>query len=204
MALSDKTQYKYFFRTIPTQVIIADAMLEFASKEGWKKLGILYTDDPLGQQCNIYIHQQQQLTDYYHIVYQRAIIQAGTMDIHITQYQSIPTNSDQQHDGLNSALKNLTDSGARIIMVVANPTSKIMIRANQLGLVNENYVWLLMGDAEEDLKTQVDVFNTNHTPAIDYASAFQGLFMFDNWLGLYGYPPFESFLDQWAKLNPQM
>ncbi|KAG1047499.1 hypothetical protein G6F43_010054 [Rhizopus delemar] len=187
VALSDKTQYKYFFRTIPTQVIIADAMLEFASKEGWKKLGILYTDDPLGQQF-----------------YQRAIIQAGTMDIHITQYQSIPTNSDQQNDGLNSALKNLTDSGARIIMVVANPTSKIMIRANQLGLVNENYVWLLMGDAEEDLKTQVDVFNTNHTPTIDYASAFQGLFMFDNWLGLYGYPPFESFLDQWAKLNPQM
>jgi ABC-type branched-subunit amino acid transport system substrate-binding protein len=51
VAFSDKTQYKYFFRTIPTQVIIADVMLSFASKQGWKKLGVIYTDDPLGQQC---------------------------------------------------------------------------------------------------------------------------------------------------------
>lgn len=51
VAFSDKTQYKYFFRTIPTQVIIADVMLSFASKQGWNKLGVLYTDDPLGQQC---------------------------------------------------------------------------------------------------------------------------------------------------------
>jgi hypothetical protein len=51
VAFSDKSQYKYFFRTIPTQVIIADIMLNFAAKQGWEKLGVIYTDDPLGQQC---------------------------------------------------------------------------------------------------------------------------------------------------------
>jgi ABC-type branched-subunit amino acid transport system substrate-binding protein len=51
VAFSDKSQYKYFFRTIPTQVIIADVMLSFAAKQGWSRVGVLYTDDPLGQQC---------------------------------------------------------------------------------------------------------------------------------------------------------
>lgn len=51
VAFSDKTQYKYFFRTIPTQVIAADIMLAFAASQGWSKVGVLYTDDPLGQQC---------------------------------------------------------------------------------------------------------------------------------------------------------
>lgn len=54
VAFSDKTQYKYFFRTIPTQVIVADVMLAFAAQEGWSKVGIIYTDDPLGQQCEFY------------------------------------------------------------------------------------------------------------------------------------------------------
>ncbi|CAO3660737.1 hypothetical protein G6F70_007165 [Rhizopus microsporus] len=185
IALSDKSQYKYFFRTIPTQVIIADVMLEFASKEGWKKLGVLYTDDPLGQQF-----------------YQRTIIQAGTMDIRITQHQ--PISVTEEEDSLNSALTNLTESGARIIMVAANPSSKIMIQARQLGLINNDYVWLLMGDTSEDLQKQIDIYNKNHTDhQINYATDFQGLFMFDSWLALYGYPPFEAFLDKWATLNPE-
>ncbi|KAI9251237.1 periplasmic binding protein-like I [Sporodiniella umbellata] len=182
VALSDKSQYKYFFRTIPTQVLIADVMLEFAAKEGWKKLGVLYTDDPLGQQF-----------------YQRAIIQAGTMDIHITQYQSI-ANPDQT-ESLTNALNNLTHSGARVIMVAGTTTSKVIMRAQQLGLLNENYVWLLLGDTESALQAGVETYNTQNTQHLNYAKDFQGLFMFDNWLSLYGYPPFDAFLDQWSKLD---
>ena len=66
------------------------------------------------------------------------------MDIRITQHQ--PISVTEEEDSLNSALTNLTESGARIIMVAANPSSKIMIQARQLGLINNDYVWLLMGD----------------------------------------------------------
>lgn len=51
VALSDKSQYKYFFRSIPTQVIFADVMLSFAALQGWSKIGIIYSDSTLGQQC---------------------------------------------------------------------------------------------------------------------------------------------------------
>lgn len=50
-SFSDKTQYKYFFRTIATQTIFGDAMMGFATTQGWSKIGIVYTDDPTGQQC---------------------------------------------------------------------------------------------------------------------------------------------------------
>jgi ABC-type branched-subunit amino acid transport system substrate-binding protein len=187
IAFSDKTQYKYFFRTIPTQVIIAEVMLSFALKQGWSKLGVLYTDDPLGQQF-----------------YQRALIQAGTMDLHVLQYQAIP--STQTVDDMSNALKNITSGGARIIMVAATamPQVQILLQAQQMGLINRDYVWMMMGDTTAELQETVNSYNQNHsTSVINYNTAFQGLFFFDNWLSLNGYPPFESFLDQWATLNPQ-
>ncbi|KAL7319878.1 hypothetical protein PS15m_002964 [Mucor circinelloides] len=186
VAFSDKTQYKYFFRTIPTQVIIADVMLAFASKQGWNKLGVLYTDDPLGQQF-----------------YQRALIQAGTMDLHILQYQAIATGNTP--DDISNALKNITNGGARIIMVAAtaSPQNQIMLQAHELGLISKDYVWLMMGDTTKELQAGVDSYNQNHTmKQIDFSTEYQGLFLFDNWLSLNGYPPFDNFLDQWALLNP--
>lgn len=53
VSLSDKSQYKYFFRTIPTQIIFADTMLAYVAKQGWSKVSILYSDDALGQQCKL-------------------------------------------------------------------------------------------------------------------------------------------------------
>ncbi|CAO3619185.1 unnamed protein product [Mucor hiemalis] len=190
IAFSDKSQYKYFFRTIPTQVIIADVMLSFASKQGWNKLGVIYTDDPLGQQF-----------------YQRALIQASTMDLHVLQYQSIA--STQTTNDYMTALRNITNGGARIIMVAATaaPQVQILLQAQQMGLINKDYVWLMMGDTTKDLVTTVESFNKNHSSnalqQINYDTAFQGLFFFDNWLSLNGYPPFEKFLDQWALLDPE-
>ncbi|KAI8365133.1 periplasmic binding protein-like I [Blakeslea trispora] len=185
IAFSDKSQYSHFFRTIPTQVIIADVMLSFASNQGWKKLSIIYTDDPLGQQF-----------------YQKALVQAKAMNINIMHFQALSAAS--TIDNINTALTNITDSGARIIMVAATaaPQSQLLIQAHELGLLSKNYVWLMMGDTTKELKTSVDNYNKNHSSTINYATDYQGLFLFDNWLSLEGYPPFEEFLDRWAMLNP--
>ncbi|KAI7907471.1 periplasmic binding protein-like I [Cokeromyces recurvatus] len=186
IAFSDKTQYKYFFRTIPTQVLVADVMLSFALKQGWNKLGILYTDDPLGQQF-----------------YQRALLQAADMDLHILQFQSIETSNNP--DNIMNALKNISNSGARIIMIAATvkPQVQIMIQARNMGLVNRDYVWLMLGDTSEQLEAAVIHYNKNHTDnTINYDLDYQGLFMFDYWLSLDGYDPFENFMNKWLTLDP--
>jgi hypothetical protein len=129
------------------------------------------------------------------------------MDLHILQYQSIP--STQTTDDYLNALRNITNGGARIIMVAATstPQVEILMQAQKMGLINKNYVWLMMGDTTTELSKTIIEYNDNNTAnptsQINYAVQYQGLFFFDNWLSLNGYPPFENFLDQWSSLNPE-
>lgn len=51
-SLSDKTQFGYFFRTVPTNLLYSDAAVSFIVSQGWPDLGVLYSDDDFGQQCN--------------------------------------------------------------------------------------------------------------------------------------------------------
>ena len=123
------------------------------------------------------------------------------------RYQSIA--STQTETDYINALQNITSGEIRIIMVAATqaPQVEILLHAQQMGLINKNYVWLMMGDTTTDLQQSVDTWNQNHSSnalqQMNYATDYQGLFFFDNWLSLNGYPPFEKFLDQWSALNPE-
>lgn len=129
------------------------------------------------------------------------------MNIHVLQYQSIA--GTQTTNDYMTAIRNITSGGARIIMVAATaqPQVQALIQAQQMGLINKDYVWLMMGDTTKELEETIVDFNQNHSSdplqQINYKTAFQGLFFFDNWLSLNGYAPFEKFLDQWSTLNPE-
>lgn len=124
------------------------------------------------------------------------------MNMHISQY-SVVTSSNTAAD-INNVLTNMTSGSTRIILVAATgyPQAQIMIQAYEMGLINKDYVWLMMDDANDNLQAVVAGYNTNHTNHIDYSTAYNGMFFFGGWLSLNGYPPFESFLDQWSSLNP--
>lgn len=51
VGFSDKSQYKYFYRTIPTKTTLADVMLDFVTSQNWVNIGVVYSNDVLGQQC---------------------------------------------------------------------------------------------------------------------------------------------------------
>ncbi|CAO3599540.1 unnamed protein product [Absidia cylindrospora] len=188
IALSDKTQYKYFFRSIPTQVIFADVMLSFAALQGWSKIGIIYSDSTLGQQF-----------------FQRAIIQAGNQGLEIVESHSFDPAIDI--DDMTYALQNVTQGRTRVIIVAATDTTQtsLMVHAASMGYMTNDYTWLLLGVSDTLLQQSVQQYNQNHTtlPPLDYNTTFNGLFMFDDWLSLKGYGPFDSFLQQWSSLNPQ-
>lgn len=50
-SLSDKSQFGYFFRTAPTNLLYSDAAITFIQSQGWPVLGVLYSSDDFGQQC---------------------------------------------------------------------------------------------------------------------------------------------------------
>ena len=160
------------------------------------------------------------------IVCQHTIIQASNSNIQITRYQAFSQENPQQD--VASSLYNVTTGGARVILVAAtgDALTSIMLQAAEMGYMANEYVWLLIGDPTIDLQDAINSRNSNLTitaettitetstlPAyplainsstpIDFNSTYNGLFMFDNWLALYGYPPFDQFMDVWSELDPK-
>lgn len=46
--LSDSRTYPFFFRTIPTTIILLDAILDVIRSMGWKRISLIYDIDTLG------------------------------------------------------------------------------------------------------------------------------------------------------------
>ncbi|CAO3599300.1 unnamed protein product [Absidia cylindrospora] len=186
ISFSDKAQFKYFFRTIPTDVVMIDAMLHFVKKQGWTKIGVIYTDDPLGQQ-----------------LYQRAIQQTEALDIQLINYQSFPSTTTTTSTDIKEGLDTLIHSGARILLVAAQgqAQSNLMVQAAASGYLSPDYVWLLVGD---DMTTHLEEAISNYnndTRSLSMQTDFNGLIYFVNWLTLDGYPPYDTFTAKWSQLD---
>ncbi|GAA5803138.1 hypothetical protein HPULCUR_008613 [Helicostylum pulchrum] len=175
IGFSDKSQYKYFYRTIPTKTILADVMLDFVSSQNWINIGVIYSNDLLGQQF-----------------YQKVMNLASYKHMNVVGHQ--PYFPDQIADLLHF----VSSSEMRIILVgvTGNDQVKLMTEAAKLNLISSQYVWLLMDDNSANLLNEVQ--QDNRSPSLD------GLFLFDMKMSLNGYPPFEAFLDDWTKLDPMV
>ncbi|KAI8083135.1 periplasmic binding protein-like I [Halteromyces radiatus] len=193
VSFSDKGQFKYFFRTIPTDVVMIDAMLRFVVYQGWTKIGVIYSDDSLGQQ-----------------LYQRVIQQTEVMNIQLINYQSFPsTTSTPTSDEMKTSLDSLSNNGARVILLAATGQiqSDLLVQAAVAGYLSSEYTWLLVDDdATSYLQETIDTYNnnthsTNNTRQLSLKSDFNGLIYFTNWLTLNGYPPYDKFLSSWSHLD---
>ncbi|OZJ06828.1 hypothetical protein BZG36_00060 [Bifiguratus adelaidae] len=238
-SLSDKSQFPYFFRTIPTELMLADVILSFIANRGWKHFSVIYEDDTLGQQLS-----------------EHMVLQSPSMNLNVALQQPFFDNG-HLADTVGP-LQNLTENGARIIFVAAsgNQLLTLLTRAAQMNLFTSNYVWLVINQITADLQATIQQLNnttiaqylnttsnsgssaspssqqngipTSIPPAlynrsttvsiqvgnrtevvtlnsgiINYNTSFTGMFMFDNLLALDGFPPYETFIDEWAQLDPQ-
>jgi hypothetical protein len=124
------------------------------------------------------------------LVYQKILNQAGFRNINVISYQPFFA------DDITGLLSFISYSAIRIVLVGVTGTDQIhlMHKALNMGLVSNEYVWLLMEDNSPAL---LDTVKPNE-------EALDGLFLFDMKTSLYGYPPFETFLDSWQKLDPKV
>ncbi|ORZ15702.1 periplasmic binding protein-like I [Absidia repens] len=220
-ALSDKTQYHSFFRTIPTDLIYADAAFSFISSQGWTTIGVLYSGDDFGKQLSKDI-----------------IMKARDHNIAIIGYQSFfdgePTSN------IQNSVDSLMETGARVIFVAATDDAPLaaLVTAAHSGYINNDNVWLTIGVDTNELHQSVLSFNnilslrannsseithsnssnssgvdaltyvaqtTQKLTPIQYNSSFSGgVFGFDAIVSLPGYPPFDNFLQKWASLDPSL
>jgi hypothetical protein len=112
--------------------------------------------------------------------------QAGYRNINVISYQPFISSD------ITGLLKFIESSAMRIILVGVTGTNQINLikQAAERNLISNQYVWLLMDN------NSFDLINSPHNRSMD------GLFMFDMKNSLYGYPPFEAFLDDWTRLDP--
>jgi hypothetical protein len=72
----------------------------------------------------------------------------------------------------------------------------LMTEAAKMNLLSSEYAWLLMDDNSPALLEAVEELDNNQL--------LDGVFLFDMKMSLYGYQPFEAFLDEWMKLDPRV
>ncbi|KAF9082517.1 hypothetical protein BGX23_012384 [Mortierella sp. AD031] len=174
--LSNKDNYGYFFRTIPTELMFGRVMMDFVASRGWKTIAVFYAGDSLGSQMMDTIASQAKMRNVT-IGYRKAVMEVGsTLDV-------------------DPALDALEDSGQRIVIVASagSPQTKLLREAVRRGFVSKDYVWLTLNQVTEPLLGG----NSTLTP-LD----LNGFFVFDNLLKLHGYSPYEQWLDNWAALDP--
>lgn len=112
--------------------------------------------------------------------------QAGYRNINVISYQPFISAD------ITDLIRFIESSAIRIILVGVTGTNQINLikQAAEKNLISDQYVWLLMDDNSSDL---IDSLRNR---------SMDGLFMFDMKASLYGYPPFEAFLDDWTRLDP--
>lgn len=162
-------------------------MLDFITSQGWRNIGVVYENDPLGQQCKVLLENRNvYLLKFLPIVYQKVLNQASYRNINVISYQ--PFISADTTELLNF----IESSAMRIILVGVTGTNQmdLMKMAAARNLTSSEYVWLLMDD------------NSASMNDIIVSGSIDGAFMFDMKMSLYGYPPFEVFLDDWTRLDP--
>ncbi|ORZ05093.1 periplasmic binding protein-like I [Absidia repens] len=226
-ALSDKSQYGYFFRTIPTDLMYTDAVLTFVTSQGWPTIGVLFSGDNFGKQLSKDI-----------------IMKAHNHNIVIKGYQPFfdhGTTSDIQ-----LSVDRLMATGARVIFVAAlddAPLAALTVAA-QRNYINKDTVWLTIGVDSNLLQQSVNTYNnilslraqgndinadnisydnksstsstqidhlvyaaktSQNLTLIQYNSTFSGgVFAFKSMISLPGYAPFDHFLQKWASLDPAL
>ncbi|RCH79704.1 hypothetical protein CU098_002931, partial [Rhizopus stolonifer] len=231
-SLSDKSQFGYFFRTVPTNLLYSDAAVSFVVSQGWPILGVLYSDDDFGQQLS-----------------ESVVMKARLNGISVKSYQSFY--EDGPKSDIRKSLDTLMSTGVRIIFIAAEGDALLtaFTLAAQAGYINKDTVWITTDTDTNDLFHAVQNFNTilekraNHTDivptnytvaddpfklkkildvesvdpiayaarmtsnltTISYNQTFSGgVFIFEALNQLSGYEPYDIFHEKWANLDPRI
>ncbi|KAJ3350273.1 Metabotropic glutamate receptor 2 [Allomyces javanicus] len=123
--LSNKAEYRYFYRTIPPDSVQGAFIARFVRLMGWRSVAILFTGDSYGQGI---------MTTFSN--------EAVNQEITITTSQSF-TASDVQADYTHE-LDAIQSSGTRIVVFLGTTTDFISIarHARARGMIAADWVWI--------------------------------------------------------------
>ncbi|KAG0329537.1 hypothetical protein BGZ99_001539 [Dissophora globulifera] len=172
--LSDHIEYPFFFRTIPTLVVLVDAILEMIHGLGWRRILLIFDTTSLGWPAR----------DYF-------VSRAQSFGIYVLGFQTM-SSSDIPMDPTFQTIKDkIGETQSRVQVLLASAETQLMFlkEMKNSGFLSPDYAWITINDISPVLAQEPDPWS------------YDGLMMVDNGWNLSGYQPFDSFLSEWIQLN---
>ncbi|KAK3846161.1 MAG: hypothetical protein J3R72DRAFT_516456 [Linnemannia gamsii] len=173
--LSDQDTYPFFYRTIPTIIVLLDALLDVVRSMGWRRISLIYDINTLGWSGREYFSSRAQKLGIYILAYQPLTTAGVPFD---------PTYAFVK-DRIRSS-----ESRVQVLIATGQNQYELLHEMKEAGFFSPDYAWVTANDISSQLRLDPDV------------QAYDGLIMVDNGWELSGYAPYEEFLSKWLRLNP--
>ncbi|CEP12702.1 hypothetical protein [Parasitella parasitica] len=217
VSLADKSQYDYFFRTVPTDLLHIDTVISFVLSQNWTTMGVLYTDTDLGlSMAQNVISKTKKM---------------GNIMVKSSQSYYDRGNTNNIHASIDA----LMSLGSRVVLIAMDDSAAMaLFVAAAAGHVNIDTVWLTAGNSAsifQQLNAYVQVYNdiihtritsVNQTASVTYKNAVEhvawntqhldfvtmehlfagGVFIFEQQTELVGYPPYDMFQQKLQQFDP--
>ncbi|KAI9224442.1 periplasmic binding protein-like I [Blastocladiella britannica] len=158
VSLSNKTEFPYFLRTIPSDAMLGVSLAQFIKQNGWKTCSIIASQSDYGQS-----------------ILSAFVQQAKDLDIFVAAQQSVQFASETLNVTL--PITTIANAGSRIVLFFGLPDEfgKLAKPALDAGIIGKDWVWV-------GSEAMADVINHSTSSAAkpDEAKAIQGM--------LYAYP----------------
>ncbi|KAK5822849.1 hypothetical protein F5H01DRAFT_411064 [Linnemannia elongata] len=180
--LSSKTLYDYFIRTVPAGDNYAVQLLEYISRMGWRRIGIIYSSNSFG------------------VPFATSIVRrAPSYGVMITHWDATytPDNDSQDFKDTLGSFRSL-GSYINVILCTDADTLRGLETIYNEGMAGHPYVWISFNDITRDIRTYFS--EPNRPPA----SVFDGLIMADLAYDFVGNPQYDKFLTRWQSLDPAL
>ncbi|KAG0273101.1 hypothetical protein BGZ95_011104 [Linnemannia exigua] len=173
--LSDLVTYPFFYRTIPTIIVLLDAILDVVRHMGWRRISLIYDIDTLGWSGREYFAERAQKLGIYILAYQPLTTAGVPFD---------PTYAFVKDRILSS------ESRIQVLIATGQNQLELLHEMKEAGFFSSDYAWVTANDISSQLQLDPDF------------KAYDGLIMVDNGWELSGYAPYDEFLSKWLRLNP--
>ncbi|KAG0285140.1 hypothetical protein BGZ96_010544 [Linnemannia gamsii] len=180
--LSSTTLFNYFIRTVPAGESYAIQVLEYVSRMGWRRIGIIYSSDSFG------------------VPFASAIVRrAPAYGIVIILWASTytPDNDSQDFKQTLGALRSL-GSYINLLLCTDMDTLRGLEMIHNEGMAGHPYVWISFLDFSHEIR---NYFSEPNRPP---ASAFNGLIMWDLAYNFVDNLVYNKFLTRWQSLDPAL
>ncbi|XP_063223733.1 metabotropic glutamate receptor 3-like [Bacillus rossius redtenbacheri] len=157
-ALSNKERFPYFFRTVPSDINRAHAMLEILGKFNWTYVSVVYSDDAYG-------------THGFKILSELAV----NYSICFSSQHRIESEATNQHEIVLREMKRKANLKVVVVFADKKTMQNLLTTANRLGLKNR-FLWIVsdIWVANEKVRSSTESSPYTEMPNYEYESVLEG------------------------------